>query len=76
MTWTPPATTSLSSDDISNVVNGLGGPHRNAALAFVDTVTDRAYLYVIACELAWQAHAAQPDAQGSADDLRHFIRDN
>jgi hypothetical protein len=76
MAWTPPASTSLSSNDIRTVIDGLNGPHRNAALGFVDTITDRGYLYVIACELAWQAHIASPDAQAPADDLRAFIRDN
>jgi hypothetical protein len=72
--WTPPNTISLSSNDVRIVVNGLTNPEtRDAALAFVDTLTDPGYAYVIACELAYRRYEPRFPI-GTMADYRSHIR--
>lgn len=74
MTWTPPADTSLSSADIDNVLAGLRSTDsRDAALAFLDEVTNPGLLYVIACEVQMDRWD-KPNPGGTADAHRNFIR--
>jgi hypothetical protein len=75
-TWTPPTGSGLSSDDVTNVVDGLTNPaSRTAALDFVDTVVDDGLVYVIACELAYRRRLPRPsvDVEGG---YWAYIRDN
>jgi hypothetical protein len=72
-TWTPPADTSLSVDGIDHVVAGLTDPtSRDAALAFVDEITDSGLLYVLACRV--KQRDDKPWAKAPAAGLRAFIR--
>lgn len=73
--WTPPASVHLSSNDITNVVNGLLDRNaRAAALAFVDTLKDDAYVYTVACEVAYRSYRPRPEVS-DGDTYRAFIRD-
>ena len=61
-TWTPPASTSLSSADISNLATGLLDlDHRSEAFAFLETVPDAALIYTVAAEVAYQCRSEKPD---------------
>ncbi|BAL87181.1 hypothetical protein AMIS_19610 [Actinoplanes missouriensis 431] len=72
-TWTPPPSVSLSSNDIRTVMAGLTDPdHRDAALAFIDTLVDDGLVYVIACEIAYRRREPRPPVGGN---YLAFIRD-
>lgn len=73
-TWTPPASTSLSSNDIDRVVAGLRDPStREEASAYLEEVTDPGLLYVIACRFG-DRRRDRPNPHAAAAGLRTFIR--
>lgn len=75
-TWTPPLTTSLSTNDVAKVVDGLTHlDTRTAALNFVDTLADDGLVYVIACEVAYRKHLRRPEVT-DADTYRAYLRSN
>jgi hypothetical protein len=74
-TWTEPDSVHLSSNDVTNLVNGLlDEDSRAEALAFVDTIDDPGYLRVIAAAVAYELYRPSVPI-GTADDYRTYIRD-
>lgn len=71
--WTAPSSAdALTSGDISNILAGLRGPDsRDNAHAFIDTITEPAYLYVIAAEIGDED--SRPGPHAAADAYRQFI---
>jgi len=70
--WIAPAEF-RSTLDVNTVFAGLRDPaSRDAALAFLDAVTDSAMLYVLASRFG--APLTDQSAKASADDQRAFIR--
>jgi hypothetical protein len=75
-TWTEPASTSLSSNDIRRMHTGLTGTDsRDDALAFLDRLRAD-YLYVIAADIAYHGHLPKPDVHQTADGYRAWIRNH
>lgn len=72
-TWTPPASTSWSVNDVDYVHAALKDRGTcDAALAYLDDITDAGLLYVLATRVAVRDDI--PWSTSSAAGLRTFIR--
>ncbi|GAA0494011.1 hypothetical protein Ade02nite_20820 [Paractinoplanes deccanensis] len=75
-TWTKPESISLSVNGVNHVLDALHDPAtRAAASAYLDELTDKGVLYVLACEIEYRAGRVWPSVELGADELRRFIRE-